>query len=76
MVKILVNGNIPGINICISLFIINGNIPGKDIYRSLFMNLPYNKTLRSYIFVCMFAIAGQTAGPNGLTFFEEPQGVV
>ena len=75
MVKILVNGNIPRINIFISLFIINGNIPVKDIYRSLFMNLLYNKTLRSYIFLCMFAIAGQTAGTNGLTFFEESQGV-
>ena len=32
-------------------------------------NYLYFKALRSYIFVCMLAIAGQTAGPNGLKLF-------
>ena len=32
----------------------------------------YNKAIRSYILVYMFAIAGQTAGPIWLTFFREP----
>jgi len=32
----------------------------------------YNKALRSYI--CMLTIAGQKAGPNGLTFFEGTHG--
>ena len=35
----------------------------------------YNNSLRSYMFVCMLAIAGQTAEPNGLTFFQRPMGI-
>ena len=31
----------------------------------------YNKVLRSNIKVYMLAIAGQTAGPNGLTYVNE-----
>ena len=34
----------------------------------------YNKALHSYIFVCMLAIAGQTVGPNRLTFFAGTHG--
>ena len=32
----------------------------------------YNKAFCSYIFICSYVsyIAGQTAGPNGLTFYE------
>ena len=55
------------INMLVSLSILN------VIDRS---NLLYNKALRSYSFVCMLATAGQTAGPNGLTFFRKPIGTL
>ena len=37
---------------------------------------PFNKALSSYIYmyIYMLAIAGQTAGPNWLNFFEETLG--
>ena len=38
----------------------------------------YNKVLGSYINICLFlymlAIAGRTAGPNWLKYFEETHG--
>ena len=33
-----------------------------------------NKDLRSYRYVCMLAIAGQTSGPNGLKLFSGTHG--
>ena len=34
----------------------------------------YNKTRQSYIYIYMFPIAGQTAGPIGLKFFVDTHG--
>ena len=36
----------------------------KKFFVAIFNICVYNKALRSYIFIHMLAIAGQTAGPN------------
>ena len=54
--------------------LVENNLTLQQKQGNFLQNNQYNKAIRTYIFVCMLAMADQTAGPNGLKFFNGTHG--